>query len=266
MARHRRARAGVRARRGPDTSTGGDGGPALPSAKRLREALELSIDLGGHRWEAKVLRLEHGRENAEVKLDIVRDGESVGYASRAFFLDGYGGMALFHDSLEIEDEEHQGEGFGGRYARHTIAQARELGATHVILAAAHPGGGYAWARAGFLIDPPDVTGGRRPTPDAVDAHQRTGLLDLFDRARGLLGEQPDWPAGLADELDEIRAAIDDGQIATPFELAAWGRGGAGHDWAYDYEGEWEPVTRTEPMHAAKILLRASDWNGILLLR
>lgn len=253
----------ARAADGPDLPDGGDEQPRLPSAEQIRQALAFDRTLGEHRWRADVVTVDRGTDNAEVSVDVLRDGEQVGYARRAFFLDGAGGLALFHDSLELE--EHQGEGFGGAYVRHTIGQARELGATHVILAAAHPGGGYAWARAGFMVDAP-AQGVARPSIERLAAYQREGMLDLFDRARGVLDEQPGWPDGLADDLDEIRAAIEDRRIAAPFELAAWGRGAAGYEWPYDYEGTWERVTRTEKMHAAKILLRASDWAAIRLLR
>ena len=76
---------------------------------------------------------------------------------------------------------HQGEGLGGLLIRESMARARELGWTRVILVGDAPYyGRFGFAKAGFLDFPPPTN------PDRVLYHE---LEDgAFDGVTGLIGK------------------------------------------------------------------------------
>lgn len=226
----------------------------------------------GSKWTARVgdeASVDLDTRTSEVTVDITRNGRPVGIARRSLFEDRDGTLTLFHDNLEI-DAEHQGEGFGDAYVAATLDKARAAGVARALVTAAYPGGGYAWARTGFL--PYDTSHGHahetwinRPQ---VEHDAPRVLLRTYHHAIGVLrdGDVPEHPAGLDAELDLLGDALRRGEISTPAELAAWHHDGPLFAWPYDYEAGWDHVKRHRPMSAAKILLRASEWDGVMYLQ
>ena len=134
---------------------------------------------------------------------IDEDGNSVGTINRTLSRDG-NELKVYHALMQL-DRDQQGKGFATALMEHQIRSYQQAGYDRVEVGAGMNIGGYAWARLGFDCS----SAALRNMAAGSDAENavRDGIQ------QGVITE---------DDLEELRAKVEDGEIDNAFDFAGYG--------------------------------------------
>jgi GNAT superfamily N-acetyltransferase len=170
------------------------------------------------------------------------EGETVGDFSRSY----ESGRRVYHSSFSI-NEDHRGSGFGTKFIDHSFATYQGHGFTEVGVGTANIGR-YQWAKQGF------------------DFKNESSRASVFSHIRSVAGNPGDYSfdipepqrAAAAALVSELARQIDEGQIRTPGQVAAFGRRTTWETSVRSRQGG----TKTFKNWPGKwLLLGGPGWNG-----